>query len=129
MAALGYCDPPGSGTGRRTAKAAGGPETWSQWADRWHATSTLTPRVRGSIRSNLLKVGRWLAAEHPDLADPTAWTRQSCAAWIAALDRMKVGDFVERTAGLKDRIGKPLEASTKATQLTALRTFFRDCQE
>ncbi|MFD8813552.1 hypothetical protein ACFV23_19175, partial [Streptomyces sp. NPDC059627] len=38
-------------------------------------------------------------------------------------------DFVERTAGLKDRIGKPLEASTKATQLTALRTFFRDCQE
>ncbi|MGW0570315.1 tyrosine-type recombinase/integrase [Streptomyces tauricus] len=129
VTALGFCDPPTPGTGRRTAKAAGGPEAWAQWADRWHATSTLTPRVRGNIRSNLLKVGRWLDAENPDLADPTAWTRQSCATWIAALDRMKVGDFVERTAGLKGRVGKPLEASTKATQLAALRTFFRDCQE
>ena len=42
---------------------------------------------------------------------------------------MKVGDYAQRTAGLKDRTGKPLEAATKATQLSAVRTFFRDCQE
>jgi integrase len=77
----------------------------------------------------LLKVGRWLEAEHPEAADPVSWTRQTCAAWIAALDRMNVGDYVQRTAGLGDRLGKPLEAPSKAAQLTAVRTFFRDCQE
>ncbi|MFJ3780095.1 tyrosine-type recombinase/integrase [Streptomyces sp. NPDC090075] len=129
VAELGFCDPPAPGTGRHSARATGGAELWEQWADRWHATSTLTPRVRGSIRSALLRVGRWIAAEQPEVADPTNWTRQTCATWIAALDRMKVGDYVQRTVGLKDRLGKPLEAPTKAGQITALRTFFRDCQE
>jgi hypothetical protein len=42
---------------------------------------------------------------------------------------MRVGDYAQRTAGLNDRIGKPLEAATKATRLSAVRIFFRDCQE
>ncbi len=129
VAELGFCDPPRSGTGRHSARATGGAPVWEQWADRWHATSTLTPRVRGAVRSNLLKVGRWNAAEHPDAADPAHWTRQTCASWIDALDRMNVGDYVQRTVGLADRLGKPLEAPSKAGQITALRTFFRDCQE
>jgi integrase len=129
VAHLGFCDPPAPGTGRASARASGGPEPWAWWVDRWHATSTLTPRARGSLRAILFKVGRWLAAEHPEATDPAAWTRQTCAAWVAALDRMKVGDYVQRTAGLTDRLGKPLEAPTKAAQLTAVRTFFRDCQE
>ncbi|MFI0772712.1 hypothetical protein ACH4TQ_48885 [Streptomyces sp. NPDC021218] len=129
VAELGFCAPPAASTGRHTSRATGGAETWERWADRWHATSTLTPRVRGSIRSNLLKVGRWIAAEQPEAADPADWTRQTCASWIAALDRMKVGDYVQRTAGLKDRLGKPLEAPSKAGQITVLRTFFRDCQD
>lgn len=129
VAELGFCDPPQPITGRQSARATGGAKTWEQWADRWHATSTLTPGVRGGMRSTLLRVGRWIAAEQPDAADPTDWTRQTCATWVAALDRMKVGDYVQRTAGLGDRLGKPLEAATKAGQITALRTFFRDCQE
>lgn len=129
VAELGFCDPPLPSTGRHSARSTGGAKSWEQWADRWHDTSTLTPRVRGSIRSTLLRVGRWIAAEQPDVADPTDWTRQTCATWIAALDRMKVGDFVQRTVGQGDRLGKPLEAPTKAGQITALRTFFRDCQE
>jgi integrase len=55
--------------------------------------------------------------------------RQTCASWIAALDRMRVGDFVERTAGLTNRLGQPLTAGSKAGQIAGLRTFFRDCQE
>lgn len=128
VAALGFCDPP-QRTDRSAQRAAGGPQLWAQWVDRWYATSTLTPHVRGSYRANLLKVGRWLAEEHPDAAEPASWTRQTCAAWIAALDRMNVGDFVQRTVGILDRVGKPLTAATKATVLTATRTFFRDCQE
>ncbi len=51
------------------------------------------------------------------------------AAWIAALDRMNVGDYVQRTAGINDRIGKPLTTSTKEGHLAAIRRFFADCHE
>ena len=129
VAELGFCAAPTARTAGNRAGSTGGAEVWEQWANRWHATSTLTPRARGGMRSNLLKVGRWLAAEHADAADPSTWTRQTCAAWIGALDRMRVGDFVQRTAGLKDRLGQPLTAGSKAGQIAALRTFFRDCQE
>jgi len=129
VAQLGFCTPPVGRTGRHAIRSTGGAKAWEQWADRWHDTSTLTPRARGSIRSNLLKVGRWLAAEHPEHADPSAWTRQTCATWVGALDRMCIGDFVQRTIGIKARLGKPLTAASKAGQITALRTFFRDCQE
>lgn len=129
VAELGFCDPPQPITGRQSARATGGTKTWEQWVDRWYATSALTPGVRGAMRSALLRVGRWIAAEQPDTADPRYWTRQTCATWIAAVDRMRVGDYVQRTAGLGDRLGKPLEAATKAGQITALRTLFRDCQE
>ena len=129
VAHLGFCDPPAPRSGPRPDRASGGPAEWAQWADRWHSTSTLTPGVRGSIRATLLKAGRWLEAEHPEAADPAAWTRQTCAAWVAAVDRMNVGDYAQRTAAHGDRIGKPLQAAAKAAQLSAVRTFFRDCQE
>ncbi|MFI6777503.1 tyrosine-type recombinase/integrase [Nocardia sp. NPDC050412] len=129
VADLGFCDPPRARTGEHSVRATGGAPVWQQWADRWYATSTLTPRVRGHVRSTLLKVGRWLAAEHPEAADPADWTRQTCAAWVAALDRMNVGDYVQRIAGLGDRLGKPLQASSKEGHLAALRRFFDDCHE
>lgn len=129
VAALGFCDPPRHLTGGHAAKATGGALAWEQWVDRRHATSTLAPRTRRNVRAKLLKVGRWLATERPEAADPAAWTRQTCAAWVAAVDRMVVGDYVQRTAGLKDRVGKPLEASSKEGLLSAVRGFFADCQE
>jgi hypothetical protein len=130
VAALGFCQPPVlTNGGSRTPRAGGAPAVWTDWVDRWHATSTLTPRTRGGVRSNLLKIGRWAAVEQPDAADPASWTRQTCATWIAALDRMNVGDYTQRTIGLKNRIGKPLQAPTKAGRIAAARTFFRDCQE
>jgi hypothetical protein len=97
--------------------------------ERWHATSTLTTRTRGSIRADLLKVGRWATDQCPEAGDPAAWTRQTCAAWVGALDRMTVGDYVQRTVGLGDRIGKPLRAPTKAERVSALHRFFLDAQE
>lgn len=126
-AALGLCEAPVSA--RRAATVEGVPARWEDWVRRWHATSTLTPRVRGGFRTTLLKVGRWLVAEHPEITEPAQWSRQTAAAWVAALDRMRVGDFVQRDAGLRESVGRPLAAATKATYLTAVRTFFRDCQE
>jgi integrase len=104
-------------------------QSWADWVDRWHATSTLCPKARATDRSVLSKIGRWLAEEHPDITEPAHWTRQTCAAWIAALDRMRVGDYNQRRGGLGGREGKPFSAETKSGYLTATRTFFRDCQE
>lgn len=59
------------------------------------------------------------ATAPPEAADPAAWTRQTCAAWVAALDKMTVGDYVQRTAGLNGRIGKPPQASSKEGLLSA----------
>jgi integrase len=129
VAELGFCDPPQRLTGRHSPRATGGPAAWAQWAERWHDTSTLTPRVRGHVRTTLLKAGRWIEAEQPQAADPAAWTRQTCASWVAAVDRMQVGDYAQRTAGLGDRAGKPLAAGTKAAHIAAVRTFFGDLHE
>jgi hypothetical protein len=129
VAELGFRDPPQRLTGRHSARASGGPPAWKAQVEHWHGTSALSPRARDSVRATLLKAGRWLEAEQPEAAGPASWTRRTCAARAAAAGRMKAGDYVQRTAGLKDQIGKPLEAATKAGHLAAPRTFFRDLQE
>jgi integrase len=77
----------------------------------------------------MAKAGRWLAAEHPEITEPGQWTRSTCAAWIAAIDRMAVGDYTQRRDALAGRGGTPIAPRTKAHILMASRTFFRDCQE
>ena len=130
VAELGLLRPAARRTGRHSARATGGAEIWEQWADRWHDTSTLlTPRVRAASAPRCSRSAGGWPPNSPTPPTPPTWTRQTCATWVAALDRMRVGDYVQRTAGLGDRLGKPLDAATKAGQIAALRTFFRDCQE
>jgi len=129
VAALGNADPPPKPIHAVMPELEGVPAPWADWVERWYATSTLTPKVRGAFRSIVSKAGRWLATKHPGIVEPAQWTRQTCAAWVAALDRMGVGDYVQRRAGLDKHGGKPLSARTKAGYLTATRTFFRDVQE
>ena len=93
VAELGHCQPPVRHRLQpRPRPWPGCPPTWAAWLDRWHDTSTLTPDVRANIRVNVAKAGRWLAAEHPEITEPGQWTRATCAAWVAAVDRMAVGD-------------------------------------
>jgi integrase len=132
VAALGHADPPPQPRhGDGPAEIAGTNGAWAEWVERWYATSTLTPRVRASYRSVLAKIGRWLAAGHPQIAAPADWTRQTCVAWAAAVDRMAVGDFSQWTDGMRSqgRLGKPLTPQTKSGYLKVPRAFFRDLQE
>ncbi len=129
VAELGHCDPPVRTGRNHIADIEGADPVWAEWIERWHATSTLTPKARRIIRTILAKTGRWLAVEHPEITDPGQWTRATCATWVAAVDRMSVGDWVQRRDALGDRAGEPIAAQTKAHNLTATRTFFRDCQE
>ena len=129
VAALGYCDPPVRTGYLQPAGIEGADPVWAEWIERWYATSTLTPKVRRVIRTILAKTGRWLAVEHPETTEPGKWTRATCAAWVAAVDRMTVGDWVQRRDALGDRAGEPVSPRTKAHNLMATRVFFRDCQE
>jgi hypothetical protein len=129
ISALGHAGPPPAPLHGAMPEIEGVPRTWAEPIERWFATSTLTPKVRGIFRSVMAKAGRWLAAEHPEIGEPAQWTRTTCAAWVAAVDRMQVGDYVQRQAGLSKRGGKPLSPRTKAGYLTATRTVFRDVQE
>jgi integrase len=130
LAELGHVGPPPApNLAPGPVAIEGAPAAWTALVERWYATSTLTPKVRGIARGVLAKIGRWLAAEHPDVTEPADWTRQTCASWVAAVDRMKVGDHVQCTTNTQQRAGEPLRPKTKAGYLRMTRTFFRDCQE
>ncbi|MGA9376049.1 MAG: tyrosine-type recombinase/integrase, partial [Mycobacterium sp.] len=129
VATLGHCDPPVRTGYNHAPDIEGTDPAWAEWIERWYATSTLTPRVRATIRTIMAKAGRWLALEHPEITEPHQWTRATCAAWVAAVDRMSVGDWVQCRDALGGRVGEPISPRTKAHNLMATRTFFRDCQE
>jgi integrase len=113
------------------AAAVDVPPTWVEWSQRWYRTSTLARKSRQAGYYYLLKVGRWLAETHPEAADPAGWTRELAAAFVAAVDRMVVGEWAHTptTCRYAERLGAPIRARTKDRQLGALRTFFRDAQE
>ena len=100
VAALGHAEPPAApkyGDGLAVITGAAG--RLGRWVERWHATSTLAPVTRGIYRVVLAKMGRWLAGEHPEITEPAQWTRQTCASWVAAVDRMAVGDYSQSLDG------------------------------
>ncbi len=105
------------------------PSEWLIWCQRWHQTSPLSPGTRLSIYYHLLKVGRWLAKTHPEATAPTNWTRELAVEYVAAVDRMVVGEWAQADKMHSGTLGKPLSARAKDHQLNALRTFFVDGQE
>jgi integrase len=129
IAALGFVDPPVRATGARPQPIEGVDPVWLDWVDRWTVTSPLTPKVRQTFRTILCKVGRWLTQQHPNVREPGHWTRDICAAYIARVERMRIGEYVQRQVPLSHRLGRPLSARTKAGYIVAVRTFFHDCQE
>ncbi len=129
LAALGWVEPPIEPGGSVPAPVEGVDATWQTWVERWAATSTLSPKGRATFRTLLFRVGRWLAQHHPEIHEPAQWTRTLCAAYVAEVERLRVGDYIQRRAPIAGRIGQPMSARTKATYLAAVRTFLRDCQE
>ena len=108
--------------------AANVDKRWARYTDRWFATSTLAPDTRLEIRYMLLKAGRWVTALHPEVASPELWTRETAAQWVAAVCRMRVGEWHNQVRRIAEH-GKPLSAAAMVGHIGMLRTFFRDCQE
>ncbi|MBO0783613.1 MAG: tyrosine-type recombinase/integrase, partial [Ktedonobacteraceae bacterium] len=109
--------------------ASGVPEEWERWIRRWRETSTLSPSTRKGNFYCLMKTGRWLAQAHPELAQPQAWTHESAIEYVAALCQEKVGERITRTYTVRQKLGENLKATSIAQSLSAMRRFFRDCQE
>jgi hypothetical protein len=116
---------------RSRAGALDVPEPWLESAQRWFLTSTLSRSSRTQTYFALIKIGRWLAEEHPDRAEPGSWDRQLAAAWIARVDRMLVGEYsrAPNTDYMRRRSGGQLLPRTKAHLMWAPRRYFNDLQE
>lgn len=135
LASLGYLPhplPPAAKKGHRF----GDPETlagvsaqWVSWCRRWYETSTLTPTTRRGTFYQLLRVGRWLAERHPDVLGPEQWTRDIAIEYVAAVDRMTVGEWAGAETMYAGKFGLPLSARARSLHLYAIRTFFVDGQE
>jgi integrase len=101
---------------------------WAAWCARWRATSTLAPKSVDGVCQSVLRAGRWLARNHPEVCRPDDWTRDLALEYVAAVNRAEVGELVTASATGK-RGGAPLSPRSKDRYLTTLRIFFRDCQE
>ena len=112
-------------------KSGGGiaPE-WVDYCRRWRETSTLQPKTRESNYSFILRAGLWLAQNHPEITSPAEWTVETCADFLAALNRLKVGEWQLHSFDYTGRgnLGTPLSANSKRSVLYAMRRFFRDIQ-
>ena len=104
---------------------------WRGWAERWEATSTLTRSTRRGIHICLLKAGRWLQAHHPEVISPEQWDRGLGIEYVAAVDRMKVGDHIGpcHQGRVAAKRGQPIAPRTKSAYMAAMRVFLRDLQE
>ncbi|MGB8886421.1 MAG: tyrosine-type recombinase/integrase [Candidatus Korobacteraceae bacterium] len=102
---------------------------WVAWVERWHKTSTLQENSRYRHLVNLLKVGRWVTVTYPEFTSPENWTRDLAAEWVAAVCRMKIGEWTQVDGRFQKNRGKPLSAKARAHLLSSLGTFFRDTQE
>ena len=112
-----HCDPPVRPGFNHAPGILGTHPSWAAWVQRWHDTSTLTPKVRALVRTQMAKAGRWLAADHPDHRARPVDT-STCAAWVAAIDRMAVGDYTQRQDAARARAGA---RSRRAPRLTSSR--------
>jgi len=102
---------------------------WLRWAERWRSTATLQENSRKRHYFCLLKLGRWVTQVHPAYASPERWTREIAAEWVAAVCRMRIGDWTQIEENRQKRRGQPLSAKAKAHYLASPAAFFRDLQE
>ncbi|WP_325178116.1 hypothetical protein [Pantoea sp. 1B4] len=104
-------------------------QAWVACCRRWRETSVLRPRSRESQYSFILRCGLWLAREHPEICEPSDWTMEICASFIAAVGRMKVDELSLGTAqGVRrsSRSGEPMLPNSRACFVYAVRRFMID---
>ena len=86
---------------------------WVAWCTRWRATTTIAPSSARSVYYAILKAGRWLKREHPEVCTPDGWTRDVALAYVSAVIDYKLGEFVTPDVHKGRPSGTPLAACSK----------------
>ena len=105
------------------------PEEWARWCRQWRDTCTVSPKTRTNNFGYLLQAGRWLARNHPEVAEPAQWDRSLAASYVRAMSELTVGQWSDTSHISPERVGQPASARTKSSRLQAISIFFRDLQE
>jgi integrase len=113
----------------RLTDTSGIASEWVEICQRWHLTTTLAPKTRRTHYNQVIRVGRWLAAAHPEVTHPSGWTRELAREYVAALDRMVVGELTPEAVQVRRHLGKPLTPKSKQALLGCVRRYFLDLQE
>ncbi|MDJ0719605.1 MAG: site-specific integrase [Prochloraceae cyanobacterium] len=102
---------------------------WIEWCQKWLNTSTV--KGRKNIYYKILKIGRWLAQNHPEIVTPEQWDRNVAIDFIAAVDKWTIGQWAGETKRKSNiyRYGEPLAPRGKAYNIYAIRQLIKDCQE
>lgn len=103
---------------------------WMDWCRRWLQTFTLRERSRQATYNCLLRIGVWLVRTHPEVTGPEPWTVDICADFVAAVDRLVVGEWACSSFDYRmaPTIGKPLCPPSKIFVLQVMRRFLSDVQ-
>jgi len=67
-------------------------ESWLMWCRRWRESSTVQEKEHTYYL--LLKVGRWLNVNHPEVSSPADFTYEIATEFVAAVMDMKVGEWI-----------------------------------
>ena len=78
----------------------------------------------------LLRVGVWLARTHPEVTGPEQWTVDICAEFVAAVDRLVIGEWSCSSFDYRfvPSVGKPLRPQSKIFALQVMRRFLAHAQ-
>ena len=106
---------------------------WMRWCQRWYERSTIEDRTRRGYYIHLMRVGRWLAQNYPDIRSPVQWTPALTQAFVQEVDKLVVGQWAIKRQSAQGGEGSPdgiqVTTATKINALQMLRTFFRDCRQ
>lgn len=105
------------------------PDEWLDWCDRWRAAATAAPSSVTSIYYGILKCGRWLGHQHPDVGSPAQWDRALALEYAKVAMKMRIGDWSTPYGPTGARRGEPLKPAAIASHLRCVRAFFNDLQE
>lgn len=106
-------------------------EEWFAWSERWRRQTARPKESRNGLYYLLLKTGRWLKVQHPDITSPAQWTSELAVEFVAAVCQMKVGEWADthQRHHAPERYGQPLRPRAIQHVLGAMAVFLRDCQE
>lgn len=105
------------------------PDEWLGWCDRWRATATAAPSSVTTIYYGILKCGRWLGDQHPNVRSPSQWDRALALEYATVVMKMQIGDWATPAGAAAGRIGEPMKPAAIAAHLRCVRAFFNNLQE